>query len=158
MYTMSTPIEFNKTVSRTYTEFAFDGLSREELIRLYRDGRISSHFMEVIIGRDSRLTHVGGCKDHDLVDPSNSKIKYEQKTFTSKGCKLMPSSMIGTKRKFDKKIFDEKVKDLNYVIVSVLRFPEVHTRFVKGSELATLYPNGVISVKKHDSFFELTSQ
>jgi hypothetical protein len=151
-------VEYNKTTSRTIKDFAFDGLSRETLIGLYRDGRISSHFMEHIIGRDSILTHVGGCKDHDLVDPSDAAVKYDQKTFTNKGCSFMPSSMKGKGRKFDKATFDEKAKNMIYVIVSVVNFPEIHTRFVKGSELATMYPNGVISLKDHDKFFELTSQ
>lgn len=157
---MSSPIEFNKTISRTITEFGFDNLPKEILIPLYRDGRISSHFMEHIIARDSKLTHVGGCKDHDLVDGSdcNVKVKYDEKTFTNNGCLITSSSMKGKGRKFDKAVFHEKSKDLNYVIVSVVRFPEIHTRFVKGSELVTAYPNGNIPLKDHDKFFELTSQ
>jgi len=157
-HTMAKVIEYNKTISRTITDFTFDGLPRETLIERYRDGRIASHFMEHIIARDSILTHVGGCQDHDLVSPSDPAEKYDQKTFTSNGCEFMPSSMKGKGRKFDKEAFDEKSKDLIYVIVSVVSFPEIHTRFVKGSELAVLYPNGKIPLKDHDKLFELTRQ
>jgi hypothetical protein len=155
---MARIIEFNKTVSRTITDFTYDGLPREKLIELYRDGRISSHFEEHTIARDYILTHVGGCLDHDLVDPSDSVVKYDEKTFTKRGCDFVPSCMKGTGRKFHKETFDEKSKNLIYIIVSVVKFPEIHTRFVKGSELAGLYPNGKIPLGDHDKFFELTRQ
>ena len=155
---MAKLIEFNKTISRTIRNAHFDVLQPESLAELFKDGRIFSHFSERVLASDYGLNHVAGCKDHDIVDPVNPNIKYEQKTFTGNGCKFMPSNMIGQGRHFDKEVFDEKVKDLNYVIVSNINFPELYIRFVKGTELAGLYANGNIPLKDHDKFFELTSQ
>lgn len=147
------PIVFDKTFTSTIEGIAFGNLSQDILKELFGDGRIFSHFMERLLAQDYGLTHVSGCKGHDLVDPQNSEIKYEQKTFTARGCKFMPSNMIGQGRHFDKVIFDEKSKGLNYVIVSNVKFPEIRVRFIKGSDLALMYPMGEIKPRDHDKFF-----
>jgi hypothetical protein len=146
-------IVFNKTIERKIQNISFDTLPDEVIKELFKDGRIFSHFMERILAKDYRLTHVPGCKGYDIVDPSNPDIKYEQKTFTKGGCKFMPSNMIGQGRHFDKEVFDEKSKNLIYIIVSNVNFPSLKIRFVKGLELAIKYPNGEIKLKDHDSFF-----
>ena len=134
--------------------FTFGSLSREVLIKQFKYGRIFSHFAEQFLAQDYNLTHVTGCKGHDLVEPTDSAIKYEQKTFTEGGCKFMPSNMIGQGRHFDKNVFIEKSKSLIYVIVSNIYFPEIKIRFVKGEELAQKYPTGIIPLKDHDKFFK----
>ena len=146
-------IIFNKTIQRTIQNVSFDTLPGEVLKDLFKDGRIFSHFIERILAQDYGLRHVTGCKGYDIVDPVNPGIKYEQKTFTGNGCKFMPSNMIGQGRHFDKEVFDEKSKNLIYVIVSNINFPTLKIRFVKGGELATKYPNGEIKLKDHDKFF-----
>ena len=148
-----TTIVLNKTVSRTIKNVSFDTLPPETLRELFGDGRIFAHFIERILAQDYGLTHVTGCKGHDIVDPTNPDIKYEQKTFTGNGCKFMPSNMIGQGRHFDKDVFIEKSKNLLYVIVSNVHFPELKIRFMKGTDLAALYPNGEIKFKDHDKFF-----
>jgi hypothetical protein len=80
-------------------------------------------------------------------------IKIDEKTFTSGGCKFMPSSMIGTGRSFNKEEIIKKSSNLVYAVVSVVNFPEIKTRFVKGDKLAEKYPSGEISFKKHTDFF-----
>lgn len=147
------PIVFNHTFTRTIGTISFGGLSQDTLKELFSDGRIFSHFMERVLAQDYGLTHVKGCKGHDLVDPQDPNVKYEQKTFTGNGCKFMPSNMIGQGRHFDKAVFDEKSSGLNYIIVSNLNFPEIKVRFVKGSELSAFYPTGEIRLKEHDKFF-----
>jgi len=146
-------IVFNKTILRSISSFTFDILTPAVLAELFGDGRIFSHFMERILAQDYGLTHVTGCKGHDLICASNPDIKYEQKTFTKNGCKFMPSNMIGQGRSFDKKVFDEKSKNLIYIIVSNVKFPDLKIRFIKGSELAIQYPNGIIVSSEHDKFF-----
>ena len=148
-------IVFNKTFTSTIQNTAFGNLSQEVLKELFGDGRIFSHFMERMLAQEYGLTHVTGCKGHDLVDSKNPEIKYEQKTFTARGCKFMPSNMIGQGRHFDKAVFDEKSKGLNYIIVSNTRFPEIRVRFIKGADLAAAYPMGEIKTKDHDTFFEI---
>jgi hypothetical protein len=146
-------IIFNKTIDRRIDNVSFDTLPVEVITELFKDGRIFSHFIERILAQDYGLKHVTGCKGHDIVDPSNPDIKYEQKTFTGNGCKFMPSNMIGQGRQFNKEVFIEKSKNLIYVIVSNVKFPLLKIRFVKGSELATEYPSGEIKLKDHDKFF-----
>jgi hypothetical protein len=146
-------IEFNKTVTHIIENVAFGTLPPAILSQLFRDGRIFSHFMEHTLAQQYQLTHVAGCKDHDLVTPSDPTIKYDQKTFTKGGCTFAPSYMKGTQRSFNKEEFDQKVKDMNYIIVSNVNFPEIKIRFVKGPELAAKYPRGEIPFSHHNSFF-----
>ena len=65
----------------------------------------------------------------------------------------MPSNMIGEGRKFDKEIFENKAKDLNYIIVTNVNFPEIKIKFVKGTDLIIQYPNGSIPSKDLIKFF-----
>jgi hypothetical protein len=109
--------------------------------------------MERILAQDYDLIYIPKCKGHDLIDPADSTIKYDQKTFTENGCTFMPSNMIGQGRHFDQAVFEEKARGLNYVIVSNIKFPEIKVRFVKGVELAAQYPRGEIKRKDHDAFF-----
>ena len=147
------PIVMNKTINRKLTNISFDILPNETLENILRDGRVISHYMEHLLALEYGLRRVEGCDDHDLVDPSNPAIKYEVKTFTKRGCKIMPSNMIGTGRKFNKEVFQEKAKGLIYVIVSNTNFPDLKIRFMNGSDLAAMYPNGTITLTKHDAFF-----
>jgi hypothetical protein len=147
------PIVFNKTSLSSVDDFSFGNLPQEVLKEIFSDGRIFSHFMERMLAQNYGLTHVSGCKGHDLVDPQDPQAKYEQKTFTARGCKFMPSNMIGQGRHFDKAVFDEKSKGLNYVIVSNVKFPEIRVRFIKGTDLAAMYPMGEIKPRDHEKFF-----
>jgi hypothetical protein len=61
--------------------------------------------------------------------------------------------MIGTGRTFNQAKFDEKVKNMNYIIVSNINFPEIKVKFSKGEDLVKMYPKGSIPSKDHDSFF-----
>ena len=146
-------VVFNKTILKTISNVSFGDLPQEVIRNIFKDGRIFSHFIERVLAQDYGLTHVTGCQGYDIVDPSNPEIKYEQKTFTGNGCKIMPSNMIGQGRKFDKTIFHEKAASLNYVIVSNIGFPDIKIRFVKGADLIAQYPSGEIKLKDHDTFF-----
>lgn len=146
-------IEFNMTFTHTIENVAFGTLPPAILSQIFRDGRIFSHFMEHTLAQDYKLTHVPGCKGYDLVNPSDPTIKYDQKTFTKGGCTFAPSYMKGVGRTFNKEEFNKKVKDMIYVIVSNVNFPEIKIRFVKGSELAAKYPRGEIPFSHYESFF-----
>jgi hypothetical protein len=148
-----TPPALNTTTTLVIENFSFGRLSREALVTLYRDGRISAHFMEVMLAQDFGLTRIEGCKDHDLVDPSDPTIRYEEKTFTRGGCKFVPSNMLGQGRHFDQLTFEKKASGLIYAIVSVVNFPEIKIRFVKGTDLMAVFPRGEIKLSQHDSFF-----
>ena len=100
------------------------------------------------------LNHIKGCKKYDFTDKNNQEILYDEKTFTKGGCKFCPSNMIGQGRTFDKEVFLEKSKKLIFCIVSNVNFPEIKIKFVKGEELATKYPTGVIPLNDHNKFFD----
>ena len=84
---------------------------------------------------------------------NDETVKYDQKTFTKNGCKYMPSNMIGEGRSFNQDIFEKKAKQLIYIIVSNVHFPEIMVRFVKGCDLIVDYPTGNIPFKDFDKFF-----
>ena len=65
----------------------------------------------------------------------------------------MPSNMIGEGRKFNKELFEEKAKNLIYIIVSNIDFPEIKIKFVRGVDLIIDYPKGVIPLKDLNKFF-----
>jgi hypothetical protein len=146
-------VTLNNTVTKVIENFEFGTLPREVLIALFRDGRVSSHFMEHILSQDYGLTHISGCKDHDLVEPSDPSVRYDQKTFTSRGCHCVPSNMLGQGRHFDKEVFDKKASSLIYAVVSVVNFPEIKIRFIKGIDLLAKYPRGEIKLSQHAEFF-----
>jgi len=100
------------------------------------------------------LIHVEGCKDHDFVDAGDTNIHYDQKTFTKGGCRYYESSMIGVGRKFDLEKFQEKAKNMIYIIVSNIDFPHILVKIVRGSDLMLKYPKGVIPLKDFVPFFD----
>ena len=141
------------TFTHTIENFAFDGFSLESLTRIFKDGRVLSHFIEVWIENRYPIKHISGCKKYDFIDNTYPSTKYDEKTFTNNGCKFYPSNMIGEGRKFNKYIFEKKAKKLIYCIVSNINFPEIKLKFVRGITLIKLYPNGVIPLNDYIKFF-----
>jgi len=144
---------FNKTFIFNLVDYSFGNLPSQMIIEIFKDGRPFSHFIEKWLSLNFQLIHITGCKSYDFIDENDEIIKYDQKTFTSRGCKFMPSNMIGEGRKFDKEIFETKAQNLNYIIVSNVNFPEIKIKFVKGTDLINTYPNGVIPSKDFIKFF-----
>ena len=147
-------IEYNKTITHNIDiDNCFGNLPKSDCIELFKDGRVFSHFIERWLAINYPLNHIKGCKKYDHTDVSDENIKYDQKTFTSGGCKFMPSNMIGEGRKFNKELFEEKAKKLIYIIVSNIDFPEIKIKFVRGIDLIIDYPKGVIPLKDFVKFF-----
>ena len=146
-------IIFNTTFCHTIEDVSFGGLPLSVMIEIFKDGRAFSHFIEAWLAITYPLTHIKRCKQYDHTDVNDETVKYDQKTFTKGGCKYMPSNMIGEGRKFNKEIFEKKAKQLIYIIVSNVHFPEIMVRFVKGCDLLVDYPTGIIPFKDFDKFF-----
>jgi hypothetical protein len=146
-------IQLNTTFTHTLTNIGFDSLSPDQIKTIFQDGRPFSHFIEPWLAANYPLKHITGCGPHDHIDANEPTITYDQKTFTAKGCKFMPSNMIGEGRIFNQSIFEEKAKKLIYIIVSNVAFPLIKVRFVRGSHLLLNYPHGKISAKDHVKFF-----
>jgi hypothetical protein len=147
-------IQLDVVYTHTLEDIHFDCLPNTLLSTIFKDGRAFSHFIEPWLAEKYPLTHITGCKKYDHIDKYDNTIQYDQKTFTARGCKFMPSNMIGEGRKFDKTIFEEKAKNLTYIIVSNVNFPEIKIKFVKGADLASAYPNGCIPSKDFIKFFD----
>jgi hypothetical protein len=118
-----------------------------------KDGRPFAHFIEAWLAEKYPLVHVPGCKQYDHTDIKDENIKYDEKTFTKNGCKFMPSNMVGEGRTFDQEKFYKKAKNLIYIIVSNVDFPEIKIKFVRGIDLIVLYPSGIIPSNDHVKFF-----
>ena len=146
-------ITYNTTFTHIIDNFSFGNLPLSAIIDIYKDGRAFSHFIEPWLAINYPLIHVNGCKKYDHTDINDENIKYDQKTFTARGCKFMPSNMIGEGRIFNKDIFEEKAKKLIYIIVSNVNFPEIKIKFVKGIDLIVYYPTGFIPLKDSVKFF-----
>jgi len=146
-------IKYNTTFIHIIENLGFGNLEQSEIINIYKDGRPFSHIIEIWLAINYPLIHITGCKKYDHTDINNENIKYDQKTFTKKGYKFMPSNMIGEGRKFDKKIFEEKAKGLIYIIISNVEFPKIKIKFVKGIDLIIDYPYGKIPSKDLIKFF-----
>jgi hypothetical protein len=147
-------VELNCTFTHQIANYAFGDLSTEMVQSILKDGRVFSHFIEMWLEQNYPLTHVSGCKSHDFTDRHTPAILYDEKTFTSGGCRFCPSGMIGKGRKFKAEEFKEKSQNLIYCIVSNVNFPEIKIRFVRGAELAQMYPNATIPLKDHIKFFD----
>lgn len=165
MSTMHSPHQWEKTMpsiqyDKVYAfdltnNMAFGDLTEEEIVEVLSDGRPMSHLIEVQLTKwFPELTHVRGCKDHDHIMERNGKtVKLDAKNFTRRGCKFMPSSMIGTGRTFDKGLFNESVKDKDYIICDITQLPKVHVKFKKGTELAASFPKGKITKSQRGLLF-----
>ena len=149
-------IELNKTYSFEVDNFSFGGLENEELIELFKDGRVASFFLEPQLTKwFPELTHVKGCKDHDHIDESGNK--YDAKNFTKNGLKFMPSNQIGAGRGFDYETTRKKIEEtgMTYIACDINNFPTVNVKFVNGIELLEKYPTATITLKDKELFFKL---
>ena len=150
-------IEYNKIYAFDLTNhMSFGNLTEEEIVEVLSDGRPMSHLVEVQLTKwFPELTHIRGCKDHDHVMQHNGQtVKLDAKNFTrSGGCKFMPSSMIGTGRKFNEALFKDSVKDKDYIICDITRLPKVYVKFKKGTELAADFPKGKITKSQRGLLF-----
>jgi hypothetical protein len=147
-------VVLNKTFTYTLKNLSFDNLNEAVVLNILKDGRPFSHFIEHWLETKYPLKHIPGCKEYDFLDSHFSDTKYDEKTFTKSGCKFCPSSMLGTGRKFDQTVFEEKAKNMIYIIVSNINLPEIKIKFISGSELLKSYPKGSISLSEYVKFFD----
>lgn len=147
-------VTLDVTFIHTLTNISYDSLPPEIVKKIFKDGRVFSHFIEAWIERNYPIKHISGCKSYDFIDSNYTETIYDEKTFTENGCIFYPSNMRGQGRKFDKKVFEKKAKKLIYCIVSNINFPEIKIKFVRGITLLKLYPNGTIPLNDHVKFFD----
>lgn len=153
----TTNIIYNKIYQFDLTnQVCFGSLGEEELYSLFRDGRVVSHFLQILITKwFPELRFVDG-KGFDHLDDSN--LKYELKGFTKGGCKLLPSNQIGQGRKANPVLWKEHVQknNLSYIITDIVDFPKIKLIFKRGTDLTTTYPSGIVSVSQKGKFYEVS--
>lgn len=164
---MTTP---SVTLNQTYDfqlhmdNFKCDELSEEEVIEMYKDGRVFSQWVERWLTKKFPLIRVNGCKKYDHTDLNDENIKYEQKTFTpASGLSYAPSGQTGVGRTLNETVAKERASDLIYIIVSNIHFPNIKVKFITGKDLMKKEIEIMkrknekikckISLKHHDTFF-----
>lgn len=133
---------------------SFGPLHKKQLIKLYSDGRIGGRMVEPIVAEiflDYRCD-IGGNNKYDIIRESTDG-KNEVKTYTkSSGCKLIPSSQIGTGRKYNREAFIKRANSIEkYFIVDIRDFPNIAIIAHDSKDIIKRYPDGI---NIPDSIFE----
>lgn len=145
-------VELNETFSFNVDDISFGSIPKEVIYELFTDGRHAAAFLEEQLTHwFPELTRIKGNKDHDHVDAVGKK--YDAKNFTKGGLKFMPSSQLGSGRKFNQTAAHSKANELIYICCDIIEFPKVRVRFVPGSELVKEYPKCKIPKSKREVFF-----
>ena len=149
-------VELNRVYSFNLEQPSFPGLSSQKVNELYRDGRVSSKPLELMLCSDDffpSLTYVDA-KGFDYVSTQvGLKSKLDLKGFTSNGAKYMPSCMIGQGRTMEASRFHTHARDMTYIFCDITEFPEINVVFKDGEELIQKYPRGVITKLDRNSLF-----
>lgn len=144
---------FNKRYEFTLRDIKFDILSEELIFEKFKDGRFFSHIIEKWLEKKfMNLTYVDK-KGYDFVDARDNNVKYDEKTFTRRGCYYVPSKMLGAGRKKNISEFQEHAQKINYIIVDNIEFPKIQIVFISGNELLSTYPKGHIPINHRNIFF-----
>ena len=143
--------ELNKTYSFMLDNISFDNVPNNLLIELFKVGRHASHILELWIVNNFDNISKYNTKDHDFIDDENNFM--EAKNFTKNGAKFMPSRMLGVGRKYIEEEAHKVINSNIYVITDINDMPDIHIKFIKGSELLKKYPKAIIPFKKREEFF-----
>lgn len=147
--------EYNKVYIYDLTgKISFSDISENELCELFKDGRVSSHFLQIHLTKwFNNFKYIDG-KGIDHLHKDGSK--FEMKCFTKGGCKLVPSNMIGTGRNKNVASWKKHINDnnLTYIITDIVDFPKIRVIFKNGIILTNLYPSGEIKFKQRNELFK----
>jgi hypothetical protein len=145
-------IVFDKTYYFELENISFDILQESELNRMFKDGRIASKFLEIMIEKWFPDLQYVNARGHDHVSLTDGQ-KYEQKCFTKSGCRFMQSINFGGGRVFNEEKAIEHSSTMNYIICDILSFPKIRLIFKKGPDLTNQYSNCIIPLKDLDKLF-----
>jgi len=148
----------NKVVYDKVFEFDFTGqvqvgpLSEAALHKLFKDGRIASHFLEQCIPLwFSDLTFVDK-KGYDHEDSTGHK--YDLKGFTVRGASYVPSKMLGAGRKINLVEVENHAKYISYIFSDITNFPKVRIVFKTGKVMLKNFPSGKVKSNEIDKLFQ----
>jgi hypothetical protein len=146
-------VEFNKVFEFDFGgQVQFGDLPLEEVYELYKDGRVSSKFLEHYIPiwfPELKFVDQDG---YDHIDANG--VKYDLKGFTiSSGAGYAPSNMVGAGRKINISEMHAHAKTINYIFSDITKFPEIRIIFKTGEDMVRDYPNGKIKPNQRDKLF-----
>lgn len=116
----------------------FPGLDSNEVLTLFKDGRVASKFLERYFEKVFGWELID-TKNYDFLTPEGKKVEF--KTLSKAGCNFSPSRMIGSGRKLEKKEATKIVLDNIYLICDITNFPKIKYILVEGKELIINYPS-----------------
>jgi hypothetical protein len=100
-------------------------ISQKAVWEYFTDGRRVSFILERRFAKKMRATLAESeGAEHDLVDSSGAK--WEVRSISERGVYFCPSYMVGSKRKFKKRGFLVKLKEIKgYILCDITSFPNV---------------------------------
>jgi hypothetical protein len=116
-----------------FLDLKFDNLKHPSLIKLFKDGRFISPFLESWLNQNTNLKSLIGNKTSDFYDENG--LFYQLKVFTKYGLGFRPSSQIGSQRSYNQKKFEAYCESQTFILASVVHFPTVKFKLVLGTSL-----------------------
>lgn len=116
----------------------FGPIPKQSVWQAFTDGRVAGVLNELLcVELFNNLSHAPTSSDvFDLIDRDGKK--YEARTVTKNGVKLIPSSMWGAGRSVDKKAYRKRLKQLHgFVFTDVRNSPQFTITFISTDKLPT---------------------
>jgi len=146
-------LKFNVIYELDFSNFTIPYCTKEQTQEICKNGSFMSHINERIGANIYNIIHQQATGfDYPLQEGIEKQL--DQKTFTKKGLKFMPSYMIGKGRKFNKEQFDQHVLVTDYMITDITSFPMIRFVIRNGIELAKDFPRGSVGKSKIKKVFK----
>ena len=121
------------------SKFKISDLKDIQIQELFSDGRVCSYVIEKIIeNKFSNLRKTNGNCNFDFLDTKNN-LKFEMRGMSklSKSINLIPSNMIGAKRKYDLKEYLEKLQNINgfIIVINSYNYNDLFMFFIKSETI-----------------------
>ena len=144
---------YNKFICN-FTNINFENVCEQHLNKYFADGRNSNAILKYWLDLNSNWRLQKRGRGKYFVDESG--VTYDLRTFTSTGAYFRPSIQKGGKRKFDLKKFRERCNTHNFILASVIKFPEVKFRLFNGKSLYNAYlkKKGTIPFTHYQELFD----
>lgn len=146
-------LQFNVIYELNFSTFHVPYCTKEQITNMCSNGSFMSHINEAVAANIYNIIHQQG-NGYDYPLQEGIEKQLDQKTFSKKGLKFMPSYMIGKGRKFNKEEFDQHVLVTDYIITDITNFPMIRFVIRSGIELAKDFPKGSVSLSKVEKVFK----
>ena len=125
-------------------------ITKADVKQYFTDGRKVSFILERRIAYEffkGKLAETEG-DEYDLIDTKGRK--WEVRSITKGGVYFCPSNMVGKGRKFERKGFLKKLREIDgYVLADVLKFPNIPFWIISSKEVRQWWDDGTLGVNSH---------